>query len=467
MVDRRVLFGLVAWVAALGVALASAGGAGAAPFVYVTNLNQGDVSQYDASSGALSPLSPFTVAAGSHPGAITVSPDAKSVYVVNQGDDTVTQYTINSTTGQLSAKLRVATGPNPSAIAVSSDGKSAYVTNHTNSTVSQYTIDSTTGQLSPKTPATIGAGNNPLAIALSPDGTSAYVTNDNPFPAAATVSQYTINPTTGTLSRKTPATVTTGLFPDGIAVSGNSVYVSSFGGGSVSQYTINPTTGTLSAKTPATIGTEGSAPDGIAVSPDGRSAYVTGTSVTQYTIDPTTGTLSPKTPSFVQGNSFQIAVSPESAYLLGGGLVLQYTINPTTGTLSPKTPATVAAGSGPLGIVVAPVRTCPKVFGGCNVGIQLEGSAATVTTTLLAAGTVGILVQRIRGKRIVTIGRVPLGHHHAGHVSLRWNLSVNGHKLPPGRYLITLRALGTSGQVIALTAPVKITIHAKKRRRRG
>ena len=36
----------------------------AGPFVYVTNLFQGsDVSQYDASSGALSPLSPFTVAA--------------------------------------------------------------------------------------------------------------------------------------------------------------------------------------------------------------------------------------------------------------------------------------------------------------------------------------------------------------------------------------------------------------------
>jgi YVTN family beta-propeller protein len=424
VVDRRVLFGLVAWVAALGVALASAGGAGAAPFVYVTNFSQGDdVSQYDASSGALSPLSPFSVAAGSHPVAIAVSPDAKSVYVVNQGDDTVTQYTINSTTGQLSAKLRVATGPGPSAIAVSSDGKSAYVTNHNNSTVSQYTIDSTTGQLSAKTPATIGAGNNPLAIALSPDGTSAYVTNDNPFPAAATVSQYTINPTTGTLSPKTPAT----------------------------------------------IGTEGSAPDGIAVSPDGRSAYVTGTVVTQFTIDPTTGLLSGKTPSFVQGSGFKFAVSPDgkSAYLTNGVSVSQYTINPTTGTLSPKTPATVAGGGDPHGIVVAPVRTCPKVFGGCNVGLQLEGSAATVTTTLLAAGTVGILVQRIVGKQIVTIGRVPLGHHHAGHVSLRWNLSVNGHKLPPGRYLITLRALGASGQVIALTAPVKITIHAKKRRRRG
>ena len=79
----------------------------AAPFVYVTNQFQGfDVSQYDASSGVLSPLSPFTVAAGIQPAAIAVTPDAKSVYVANASGNTVTQYSINQTTGSSAPSFR-------------------------------------------------------------------------------------------------------------------------------------------------------------------------------------------------------------------------------------------------------------------------------------------------------------------------------------------------------------------------
>ena len=470
-VDRRVVFGLVAWIAALGVGLASAGGALAGPFVYVTNFSQGnDVSQYDASSGELSRLSPFSVAAGSGPVAIGVTPDAKSVYVVNQGDNTVSQYAINQTTGTLSAEFpfTVATGPHPTAIAVSSDGKSAYVTNAPggggSGSISQYTIDSTTGQLSVKTPATIATGVGPIGIALSPDGRSAYVTNEKPFPDPATVSQYTISSTTGTLSAKTPATVTTGLVPDGIAVSGNSVYVSSYGFDAVYEYTINPTTGALSPK--ATITPDGATPGAIAVSPDGKSAYVVGTRLTQFTINPKTGALSRKTPSSVSdsGEMF-VAVSPDgkSAYLTNAlsDTVSQYTINPTTGTLSPKFPFTVVGGGDPWGVAIIPAP-CPEIFLRCTVEFQGGGTTATISSNLVVAGTVGILVQRILGKRIVTVGRVPLGRHPVGRLRLRWNLSVNGQRLPPGHYLITLRALGASGQVIALTAPVKITIHPKK-----
>ena len=178
------------------------------------------------------------------------------------GDNTVSQYTLNVTTGKLSAKFpfTVATGLGPSAIAVSSDGKSAYVTNTANpgeggtgpASVSQYTIDPTTGQLSAKTPATIATGTDPLGIALSPDGRSAYVANA--FSNPAEVSQYTVNPTTGALSPKSPATVPTNE-PEGIAVSGNSAYVTNIGMDTVSQYTIDPTTGALHPKVPATVPT--------------------------------------------------------------------------------------------------------------------------------------------------------------------------------------------------------------------
>jgi hypothetical protein len=71
--DGRGLWGFAAWiavlwaVAVLWVALAFAGGALAAPFVYVANNGSDGVSQYDASAGALSPLSPPTVTAGTAP----------------------------------------------------------------------------------------------------------------------------------------------------------------------------------------------------------------------------------------------------------------------------------------------------------------------------------------------------------------------------------------------------------------
>ena len=60
----RALCGLAAWFGVLWVPLAFAGGALAAPFVYVADSGGSDVSQYDASSGALTPLSPPTVASG-------------------------------------------------------------------------------------------------------------------------------------------------------------------------------------------------------------------------------------------------------------------------------------------------------------------------------------------------------------------------------------------------------------------
>jgi hypothetical protein len=60
---------------------------------------------------------------------------------------------------------------------VAPDSRSVYVlnvgTNSVATNVEQYTADPTTGTLSLKTPATVLAGLNPIWIALSPDGRSA------------------------------------------------------------------------------------------------------------------------------------------------------------------------------------------------------------------------------------------------------------------------------------------------------
>ena len=148
------------------------------------------------------------------------------------------------------------------------DGKSAYVTHNLGNTVSQYDIDPVSGALSPKSPATVAGtrGGAIRGVAVSADGKSFYVPN----PFDDTVSQYDIDPVSGDLSPKIPATVATprpnavGLTPDG-----NYAYVTGqpTDPGIVSQYDIDPVSGGLSPKTPATVGGAGIAPAGIAVWP--------------------------------------------------------------------------------------------------------------------------------------------------------------------------------------------------------
>ena len=79
----RLLLAGASAAAVLGVAAS----AQAAPYAYVANADgdgPSDVSQFNIGAGGLlSALSPPTVAAGSGPEGVAVSPDGKSVYVTN------------------------------------------------------------------------------------------------------------------------------------------------------------------------------------------------------------------------------------------------------------------------------------------------------------------------------------------------------------------------------------------------
>jgi DNA-binding beta-propeller fold protein YncE len=294
---------------------------------YVANGFGNTVSQYDVGSdGALSAKSPSTVAAGIDPFDLAVSPDGKSVYVTNESggagsSGTVSQYDVGAG-GALTPKspASVATGTGPQGVAVSPDGNSVYVIDETDKTVFQYDVGSG-GALTPKIPATVATGADPRLLAVGPDGKSVYVGNSD----GNSVSQYDVGPGGG-LTPKTPAAVAAGADPEGLAVSpnGNSLYVVDAGGlppvtGTVSQYDINPLTGALSAKTPATVAT-GVSPFGVAVNPDGKSVYVTNFnnfvtvnlgSVSQYDVG-AGGALTPKTPAAVATGlaPLGIAVTP-------------------------------------------------------------------------------------------------------------------------------------------------------------
>ena len=253
--------------------------------------------------------------------------------------------------------------------------------------VSQFKMTSA-GALRPLKPANVPSGQFPYGIAVSPQGTSVYVVDVGPTGhPAKKISQYTINPSTGRLTPKSPATVKTAGGAASIAISpnGKSAYVGD-NNDRVSQYSIDPTTGVLRPKSPAAVTSGPNASSAIAVTPNGLYVYVaschgcnkvvrrhssagvpsTGTastsatkaSVWEYRVNPGSGALSTKPFAIVAtGQAPQwIAVAPNgrSAYVAGGGAIWQYTINPTTGKLTAMFPETAASGFAPHNIVIAP-----------------------------------------------------------------------------------------------------------------
>jgi hypothetical protein len=107
------------------------------------------------------------------------------------------------------------------------------------------------------------------------------------------------------------------------------------------------------------------------------------------------------------------------------------------------------------------------VISGCASTVSVQSQQAVVGCDLGNDAPVGILVDRILSQRIVhghlvrrlkRVGRVPFGPKRHGKLRVHWDLRVNGHRLPPGLYLITLRAFDAHHRVIALARPVVIRI---------
>lgn len=282
-----------------------------APSVFVSKSVANDVSLFDAApDGLLSPHVPATVATGTNPDGIAVSPDQESLYVANGvTPGSVSMYDIEPDgTPVPKATATVAAGSDPAAIAISPDGTDAYVANNASNTVSQYDV-AADGVLSAKTPATVAAGSFPSGITVSPDGGSVYVTN-----AGGGISQYDVG-TGGALSPKTPDSVAAGSFPFGIALSpdGDSLYSTELNSLFVRQYDV-AANGTLAPKDPASvaIGASPTSPTGLVVNPNGNSVYVTNQqtdNISQFDVD-ANGELAPKTPATVASgdNPFAIAI---------------------------------------------------------------------------------------------------------------------------------------------------------------
>src|SRR5229473_490305 len=128
-------------------------------YAYVADFSDATVSQYTiGATGALSPMTPAKVVAGGNPLSVTVDPSGRYAYVVSQSGGlnaggAVLQYTVGAT-GALSPMTPATVAAGTASVAVHPSGRYAYVANRGFTTVSQYTIGAT-GALSPMTPATV------------------------------------------------------------------------------------------------------------------------------------------------------------------------------------------------------------------------------------------------------------------------------------------------------------------------
>ncbi|MBS0420695.1 MAG: beta-propeller fold lactonase family protein [Proteobacteria bacterium] len=271
-------------------------------YVYVANWATSTVAQYRiASNGSLTSIGTGTVQVGLFPNSVTVSHENKYAYVASLGNNTIAQFRIGLD-GQLIplATPTIASGTAPAAVVVHPNDQFAYVGNYGANaaeppagpgTISQYKIASD-GSLSKIGTGSVASGQGPNALTINPAGNFLYVANHGDGSAPGTVQQYSIG-NDGSLT--SVATTNVGLRPVGIAIdhSGKFLYVANRTDGTISQFTVDSTTGAL---TPIGAGTvpAGTNTSAVAIDPTGKALYATDRSssfVYQFKIDSTTGAL--------------------------------------------------------------------------------------------------------------------------------------------------------------------------------
>jgi 6-phosphogluconolactonase (cycloisomerase 2 family) len=243
-------------------------------FAYVANLGTNVVSQFKIGlDGQLAPLPVPTVPSGTAPAALRVDPTDHFAYVANFGKNdptpppgpgTISQYSIGSD-GSLSpigSTGTVASGSGPNALTIDPASKYVYVANQGDNNVGQYTINSD-GSLTPMTPAVVPCGTKPVGIAIDPTGKYVYVANQGDGIVAGTISQFSVDPTTGGLTAlSTAATAGVGVSSVAIDPLGQYLYATNRGSTTVSQFKVG-TTGILAPMTSPTV-TAGMHPTAIA-----------------------------------------------------------------------------------------------------------------------------------------------------------------------------------------------------------
>ena len=325
----------------------------------------------NVTSGALTAVSKSSVAAGSGPFALVLTPAGDAAFVSNSLSNDLSSYTVGSNGGLTAATASQKVGIAPHGIAVDAGGKFLFVANQGTSgvlesgTISVFSIQTSAALTevagSPFSVATVldTVNPGPSAVAVTPDGK--YLYSANQF--TGTVSAFSVDSASGALTAVATSPYVAGTSPSGLAITpnGNFLYVTNSGSSNVSAFTVcdhaSPSCVSPDGHLEPLAGSPFSAglgPVYIAISSTGNFAYVVdqiSNQLSGYKIGPGTGVLTATTPLATVSTGTHpswVAVSSGEQFVYvannGAASISTFTMDNTTGALTVVgTPLTTGA----------------------------------------------------------------------------------------------------------------------------
>lgn len=347
-------------------------------FAYVVGQGTNEVFTFQSQrNGALVPLGAPNFPAGSAPAAMAVHTSGLFLYVVNFAGSNVTLLDINKGNGELSVPVNSSvvqtvnpinifnTGANPIAVVMSPTAPFLFVANQAAGTITSFTVDPGSGTLSqigPATPVVQAApAVNPQSMAISPKGDLLYVANA----LQGTIAVLTID-AKGVLGYApgSPFSLGAGVTPNSVVAesSGRFVYVANPAGNAVLGFSVQGN-GALTpiSGSPFPAGALTSA---VAVDPQGALLYAANTgsnNVSAFAIDASTGAL-----GALAGSPFATGGVGPSSLIVDANTTVVYVTDQVTHDIAAL--AILSGGS------LAPVTGSPfpLAAGGTSIALARE-----------------------------------------------------------------------------------------------
>jgi DNA-binding beta-propeller fold protein YncE len=320
--------------------------AGTGSLAFVTNFNDGMVSSFTRNiiSGALTLTGQVKAGANQGPRGVVASPNGNFLYVANLSDDKIYEFSVNQTTGALTPlpKPSISNGnaTHPDELAINPAGTLLWVTGQQAGTVTAYTINGSTGQLTKK--SSIGGFHTPFGIAVHPTLAVIYVSDLG----TGLIQPMSYNTKTGALAKNFTAVGSSdslAVLPAAITIdaAGDALFVPDEGTGEVSPFAINTSTGALTQGTAQPNISATAAPLGIGIGTNAGVEYVFtanfgGNSVSSFIVTSGTTVISPPTVASGYSAPKGLVVDPQNAFVYvadsGNGMVSQSIIKGTCGS---------------------------------------------------------------------------------------------------------------------------------------
>ncbi|MBV8969248.1 MAG: autotransporter domain-containing protein [Verrucomicrobia bacterium] len=325
---------------------------------YISNGNSNTVSVIDTETNTVI----GSLAVGSAPAGVAVTPDGRYAYVANNGSNTIS---IIDTATDTVLGSSITLGSQAAGIAITPDGRYAYVTNSSIQGFAGDTVSVINTATNTVLGAPIAVGSGALGVAITPDGKYAYVANNG---------SNTVSIISTATNRVVGSPIPVGNSPVGVAVTPNGQYV----------FVTNNSDNTVSVISTATHAVVaairvGNDPAGIVITPNGRFAYVANNgsgvnnSNTVSVIDTATDTV---VGSVTVGNKpLGIDVTPDGRYV--------YVTNSNDGTVSVINTATNTVVGSPIAVGSFPIAF--GFFVGPNIIVARGGPLSVANDAALTS----------------------------------------------------------------------------------